>query len=51
VRRVHLLAVAVATAAAVAVPVTAFAERSVHCSPSGDPSARQQTHGIQTGCQ
>lgn len=24
---------------------------SVHCSPTGDPSSRQQTHGIQTGCE
>ena len=24
--------------------------RSVHCSPSGDPSSRQHAHGIQTGC-
>ena len=24
---------------------------SVHCSPSGDPSARQQQHGIQSGCE
>lgn len=23
---------------------------SVHCAPSGDPSARQTSHGIQTGC-
>ena len=23
---------------------------SVHCSPAGDPSSRQQTHGIQSGC-
>jgi hypothetical protein len=24
--------------------------RSVHCLPSGDPSSRQTTHGVQTGC-
>jgi hypothetical protein len=23
---------------------------SVHCDPTGDPSNRQQDHGIQTGC-
>jgi hypothetical protein len=23
---------------------------SVHCNPAGDPSSRQQTHGIQSGC-
>jgi hypothetical protein len=23
---------------------------SIHCAPSGDPSARQGSHGIQTGC-
>lgn len=24
---------------------------SVHCAPSGDPSSRQQSHGIQSGCE
>lgn len=24
---------------------------SVHCSTSGDPSSRQQSHGIQSGCE
>lgn len=24
---------------------------SVHCLPSGDPSSRQTTHGIQSGCE
>jgi hypothetical protein len=24
---------------------------SVHCDPSGDPSNRQQSHGIQSGCE
>ena len=24
---------------------------SVHCDPTGDPSNRQQTHGIQSGCE
>lgn len=24
--------------------------RSVHCLPSGDPSSRQTSHGIQSGC-
>jgi hypothetical protein len=24
---------------------------SVHCDPAGDPSSRQQSHGIQTGCE
>lgn len=30
---------------------TSLLGRSVHCLPSGDPTSRQQEHGIQSGCE